>query len=259
MKFVERLQGIGLERERVAVALLALSFFCVLYTLLGISPPPGWRLVFLALAVCYVVAFLAVACQWFWGRWYASGLAWSGTMLGLASVIMLGWHPALAVYGGLHAIVLAMLAGKPLAARFELQSGWRERFGVDEFAAARLQRYVTRASAALPSLIAWALGPREGQESWILASGLVLFAMVGLAGSLFMRTWGVLATAVAGVAVFSSLVLARPDFLAATWWTDPVARMGTTPGGAVFAAILLLAAVVPFAGPIARTWRALPR
>jgi hypothetical protein len=259
MKFIERLQGIRLERERVAVALLALSFFCVLYTLLAISPPPGWRPVFVGLAGCYVVAFLAIACQWFWGRWYTAGLAWSGAMLGLASVFMLGWHPVLAVYGGLHAIVLALLAGKQLAARYELQSAWRERFGIDEYAAVRVQRYVTRVSAALPSLIVWALGPREGQESWTLASGLVVLVVAGLAGSLLMRTWGILATAVAGVAVFSGLGLGRPGLLGANWWTDPVARIGATPGGAVFAAILLLAAVVPFAGPIARTWRSLPR
>jgi hypothetical protein len=256
MKFTERLKDIGLERERVAVALLALSFFCVLYALLALSPPPGWRPVFVALAGCYVVAFLAVSCQWFWGRWYASGLAWSGAMLGVVSLVMLGWNPALAVYGGLHAIVLAMLAGTRLATRYELHPGWRERFGIDEFGAARMRRYVTRTSAALPSLIVWALGPREGQGSLIIAS----VALVGLAGSLFMRTWGILVTGLAALMALAGLGLAaRPTLVGVSWWTDPVASVGTTPGGSILATGLLLAAVLPFVGAIMRTWRRLPR
>ena len=257
MKFTERLKDIGLERERVAVALLALSFFVVLYALLALSPPPGWRPVFVALAGCYVVAFLAVASQWFWGRWYASGLAWSGTMLGVVSLVMLGWNPALAVYGGLHAIVLTMLAGTRLAARYELQPGWRERFGIDEFGSARMARYVTRTSAALPSLIVWALGPREGQGGLTVA--VVLVAVAGLSGSLFMRTWGILVTGLAALMGLAGLGLARPMLVGVSWWTDPVAWVGTTLGGAVLATGLLLAAVLPFAGAILRTWRSLPR
>jgi len=241
------------------VALLALSFFCVVYSLLALSPPPGWRPVFVALAGCYVIAFLAVACRWFWGRWVASGLAWSGTMLGLVSLVMLGWQPALAVYGGLHALVLAMLAGGRMAARYELQSAWRERFAIDEFGAARLRRYVMRASAALPSLIVWALGPRQGQGGWMLASVAALLALGGLAGTLSMRTWGILATAVAGIVALTGFGLARPVLVGAIGWTDPVTWVGTAPGGMAFAAVLLLAAVSPFAGPIVRTWRSLPR
>jgi hypothetical protein len=259
MKFAEKLQAIGLERERIAVALLALSFFCVLYTLLAMSSPPGWRPVFVAFAACYVVAFLAVACQWFWGRWYASGLAWSGTTLGLVSLVMLGWHPALAVYGGLHAIVLAMLAGPRLAARYELQSAWRERFAMDEFGVARLRRYVTRTSAALPSLIVWALGPREGQGSVMFAAAVAIVALAGLTGSLRLRTWGLLATALAAAAALAGFAFARPMLAGVTGWLDPAAWLGTTPAGLALAAGLLIAAVVPFAGPLVRTWRALTR
>jgi hypothetical protein len=262
MKFAERLQAIGLERERVAVALLALSFFCVLYTLVAASSPPGWRPVFAALAGCYVVAFLAVACQWFWGRWYASGLAWSGTTLGLVSLVMVGWHPALALYAGLHAVVLAMLAGPRLAARYELQAAWRERFAIDEFGVARMRRFVTRASAALPSLIVWALGPREGegQGSVILTAAVAVVALAGLAGSLRLRTWGLLATALAAMAaLLAGFAFTRPTLAGATGWPDPAAWLGTTPAGLALAASLLFAAVVPFAGPLVRTWRSLPR
>ena len=259
MRLVQRLESIGLEQEREAVALLALSFFCVLYTLLALAPPPGWRPVFVALAGCYVVGFLAVACRWFWGRWYASGLAWSGTMLGLVSLVMLGWHAPLAVYAGLHLVVLALLAGSRMAARYELQPAWHERFAIDEFGAARLQRYVTRVSAALPSLIVWALGPREGQGGWMLAGASVLLALGGLTGTLFMRTWGVLATALAGVAALAGLAVTRPALFGATWWADPVAWVGSTSGGVALAAVWLLAAVLPFAGAIVRTWRALRR
>ena len=51
---------------------------------------------FVALALCYGVAFVGVVAEWFWGRWFATGLAWSGVMIAVAALVMLGWTPVLA-------------------------------------------------------------------------------------------------------------------------------------------------------------------
>ena len=84
-------------------------------------------------------------------------------MVGLMSLVMVGWHPSLAIYTGFHALIVGALWASKMAARYELQTGWRERYGMDEFGVTRLGKAVTRGSASLPTLIMWALAPREGQ------------------------------------------------------------------------------------------------
>jgi hypothetical protein len=256
MKLIERLRAVRLEKERVALSLLSLSFFVVLYTLAALSAPAGWRPAFLGLAICYVVAFLGLASQWFWARWYTSGLAWSGATLGLVSLVMLGWNPILAAYGGLHALVLGLLAGPHMVGRFEMQAAWRERHAMDEFAVARLRRVVTRASAALPSLIVWALAPREGQGLG-LASGLAAACVLGgLLGILRLRTWGVLALGLSAVLTLTGLGALSPSALNGPAWAGSWAAFPQP--GAAFSFILLLAAIVPLAGALRRAWRSWP-
>ena len=80
LSFLKRLDEVGFEKSRRALAALALSFFITMYLLVALSVDSGWAPAFLALAVCYVVAFLAVTADWFWGRWFASGLGWCGTL-----------------------------------------------------------------------------------------------------------------------------------------------------------------------------------
>ena len=71
----EKLGALGYERVRRAVSALALSFFAIVYFFIAFNTPlPGWEATFLALAACYVVAFFAVVAEWFWGRWFATGL-----------------------------------------------------------------------------------------------------------------------------------------------------------------------------------------
>lgn len=255
MKFMERLRAVRLEKERVAVSLLALSFFVVLYTFAALSSPPAWRPAFGALALCYGVGFLALASQWFWARWFASGLAWSGTTLGIVSLVMVGWHPILALYGGLHALVLGMLAGPHMATWFEMQAPWRERYSMDEFAVARLRRVVTRASTALPSLILWALAPREGQGLWLISSLAMVFGLAGLAGILRLRTWGVLSLGVSALLTLLGAASMPPSFLAVGGWVDTMAWAGSLRPGVAFSALLLSLAPVPVAGALRRAWR----
>jgi hypothetical protein len=255
MKLMERLRAVRLEKERVAVSLLSLSFFVVLYTFAALSSPPAWRPAFGALALCYGVAFLALASQWFWARWFASGLAWSGTTLGIVSLVMVGWHPILALYGGLHALVLGMLAGPNMAAHFEMQAPWRERYAMDEFAVARLRRVVTRASTALPSLILWALAPREGQGAWLI-SGLAMGCdLAGLAGILRLRTWGVLSLGVSAFLTLMGAVSMPLSSPAVGGWVGTMSWEGSLRPGVVFSALLMSLAIVPVAGALRRAWR----
>ena len=99
------------------------------------------------------------------------------------SLVMMGWHPSLAIYTGLHALIVAALMG---AARWppatSCRPTWRERFGMDEFGVARLGKAVTRGSASLPTLIMWALAPREGQGliEQLLPTWLFLLGALGV-------------------------------------------------------------------------------
>jgi hypothetical protein len=257
MKLMERLRGIRLEKERVAVSLLCLSSFVVLYASAVFSAPAGWRPAFTALALCYGLAFFALASQWFWARWFASGLAWSGTTLGLVSLVMLGWHPILALYGGLHGLVLGMLSGPHMVARFEMQAPWRERYTMDEFAVARLGRVVTRTSVAMPSLILWALAPREGQGLWLITGLAMACGMAGLSGILRLRTWGVFGLGVSAAAAMVGAAAASlsESSLPAEGWVRFVSWAGILRPGVLFSAILLIGAIAPMAGALRRAWR----
>lgn len=235
--FTNKLGTLGFEGPRRAFAALALSFFVVLYLFLSFNAPPGWGPAFGALGLCYLVAFFSVVAGWFWGRWFASGLGWSGLMVAGISLVMIGWAPALAIYGALHALIVLPLAGKTMAAQYDLQEGWRQRYRMDELGVARLRKTITRSAASLPSLILWALGPKEGQ-GMVFSLATLGLAIAGLSGVVRLRTWGWLALAgtaglllgTAHLASFSTFDVANPDLATA----------------------LLLAAVVPFVLPAIR-------
>jgi hypothetical protein len=258
-RFLEQVREIGYERPRAAIALLPLSLFAFMYFFGALSSPPEWKGALIGLSACYLVAFLAIASEWFWARWFAGGLGWSGLMVGIVAMLMIGWQPALAIYGGLHAIVVLMLLGPKMAARYDLQPGWRARFGMDEFGVIRLRKAVTRASAALPSLIIWALGPREGDGQTIALVAGAFLAVLGIRGLVRARTWGVLALAAASLAVLfgGNIPLEsfwQPSLLGAA---IPFDEIGRSPGFGGALAILLAAAAMPFAGSALRYYRSL--
>src|SRR5881394_1299408 len=93
----------------------------------------------------------------------------------------------------LHAVVILALMGSKMASRYELQPAWRERFAMDEYGVSRLGKAVTRASASLPTLIMWALGPGQGQGFQIAGFLAFMLGACGVAGMLRLRTWGALA------------------------------------------------------------------
>jgi hypothetical protein len=261
-KLREQLKGLGLEKERAALALLSLSFFGILWFLMGVNGPSGIGPLAGALSICYVTAFLGVAAQWFWARWFASGLGWSGFMMGLASLVMLGWHPALGIYAGLHGLIIAALMGNKMAARYELQPAWREKYGMDEFGVTRLGKAVTRGSASLPSLLMWALAPREGQSllMQLLPALAFILGALGVAAVLKLRTWGLLALGAAGALV---LVLTRFVSDAAHLTGFDAGRGGWwllgTPQAAAVSGLLVVAwislALLPFVAPALRYLR----
>ena len=82
-------------------------------------------------------------------------------MIAIAGVVAVGWLPQLVIFGVLHLFVIVALMGEKMAARYDLQAAWRERYKMDDFGVARLQKTITRSAASLPSLIIWALAPKE--------------------------------------------------------------------------------------------------
>ena len=261
LSFLKRLDEVGFEKSRRALAALALSFFITMYLLVALSVDSGWAPAFMALAACYVVAFLAVTADWFWGRWFASGLGWSGVMVAVLSLVMIGWLPQLAIYGGLHGLVVLALTGKKMAAQYDMQESWRQRYGMDEFGVARLRKTVTRAAASLPSLILWALGPKEGQGMWLAAAGIatLLTAAGGLRHLIQLRTagWLMLAGATASLWLLSSASAPVSLSVPALHLLGPVGYAPALAGVPLFVATLFLSlATLPFAIPALRFLRA---
>jgi hypothetical protein len=274
MNSLADLQDFGFEKTRRAVAALALSFFVTLYLILSANAPEGWGAAFLALAVCYMVAFIGVTAEWFWGRWFASGLGWSGLMVATISTVMLGWMWPLAIYGGLHGLVVVLMLGKRMSAIYDQQEGWRQRFDMDEHGVARLRKTVTRTAASLPSLILWALGPKDPGQGMLHA--VFLFAAVvagvsGLAGVVRLRSWGVVALGASAAALLvhggfhlmPEMGMSGPGALPAIFGVLFQPVLGVYPGlvaivtvlGTALPGALLLGATIPFAGPALRFLR----
>jgi hypothetical protein len=251
MELLKRLDEIGFERTRRALASLALSLFAILYLFISLNAPPEWGKAFLGLGACYLIAFFGVAAEMFWGRWFASGLGWSGVMVAVVSLFVVGWTPPLAIYGGVHLLVVLAMMGKKMAARYDMQEAWRARYSMDDFGVARLRKTVTRAAASLPSVILWALGPKEPGQGMLLAgAGIVaaLLAVAGLRGVIRLRSWGLLAMAGASALLLTSSLIApamRPLF----------SDMPLLDGIPALGGVLLLTALAPFARPALRFLR----
>ncbi|HEY0709317.1 MAG TPA: hypothetical protein VGG33_21080 [Polyangia bacterium] len=260
------LGGLGYTGERRAAALLPLSIFGLLYLVLSLNAQPGWGPALFGLSLSYLVAFFALASGWFWARWFASGLGWSGFMVGVMALVMFGWQPALGIYAGMHALVVVALMGPKMSEAYELRPGWRERFAMDDFGVARLGKAVTRGAGALPTLILWALAPREGTE-WLqsalapaettvvaIALGLLVLGLAGLAR---LRSFAVLALGAAALAAGVGVVLATSGLTASLLSAGAIIRPSAWyPVAAaplpILTLLFLSAATLPFARPLYR-------
>jgi len=142
-----------------------------------------------------------------------------------------------------------------------MQEAWRQKYKMDDFGVARLQKTVTRSAASLPSLILWALAPKEeGMAVAVLSLAALGLGVVGLRALVHMRSWGVLALGAAGALVAAG---GRVGEVACGTQCTGQHFLGLTPGASAFlvtfgptlAFVLLAAAVVPFAGAIVRYLR----
>jgi hypothetical protein len=257
---LERLGRVGFVGERKALALMCLGFYATLFFLIGLSARtelPEWVPVFVGMMLVYLTGFFAVAAEWFWGRWFATGIGyWGVTMTGMALVAARGLPPAMVVFGTMHALITVCLAGEKMAVAFDAKPGWRERWKLDEQGVVRVRRSVTRAASSLPALIMFALAPRESA-----GLGVTLFAIaaLGLGGVLARRTWGVLALGAGGLlGIGAALGLCCQQSLGAEAMGlfGGLAPIVATPALLVgFAGAALLAAALPFAAPMARFLR----
>ncbi|HXU73235.1 MAG TPA: hypothetical protein VN947_28145 [Polyangia bacterium] len=257
LPFMDTLGSVGLVGERKALALLCLGFYTTLFFMIGLSARtelPEWVPVFSAMTLMYALAFFSVAAEWFWGRWFATGLGyWGMTMTIMAWVTTRSLPMALVIFGSMHAIVSLCLGGEKMAALFDAKPAWRARWKLDDQGVIRVRKSVTRAASSLPALIMFALAPREGQ----MLLGLTAFALaiVGFGGVLVARTYGVMALG-ASAAVLAALAIfgAAPSgvygfFTQSVFFAGSDARLMAELGA--WAPLLLLAATLPFAKPMA--------
>jgi len=244
-------------RVRRTVALLPLCAFSLIYGLAAVAAEDAWRPALLGLGGCYLIGFLALASEWFWARWYASGLGWSGMMVGIFALVSIGPISPLIVFTVLHAAIVFSLKGGAVAALYEKRADWSERWGLDASGVRRLGKSVTRAAGSLPALIIWALGPRDPGQLWgivnaspsvpwlrllplvLAASGIVLLVRA--------RTAGILAIGSAAVGLVALLVTFEGLITAPAW--AALDLLGW------FGAGLAAAAVFPFVKPLVAWFR----
>lgn len=262
---LDRLGTVGFVGERKAIALLCLGFYTTLFFMIGLSARtelPEWVPVFTGMFLIYVTAFMGVAAEWFWGRWFATGLGyWGCTMAIMAFVTTRGFPLTMVIFGVMHLLVSVCLLGEKMALAFDAKPAWRERWKLDEQGVVRVRKSVTRMASSLPALIMFALAPREGQMVFGPATwdaGVLAFAAIGVVAMVGLlatrRTWAVLALGAVGAAVFARAIAAPAHLWSSASYFDPAsiphAQFSFEVAG-VFAGVALIAASLPFAGPIA--------
>lgn len=242
----------SLVGERRALALASLGFFGSLYTAVSLLAPDELRPLLLGLGACYVTAFFALGAGWFWARWFATGIGWSG-LVTAAFGLTGGLSPFLIFYGVSHGLVVVTLLGRDMAELYELRPGAAARLGLDEDGKRRLGKTVTRTASALPSLIAFALAPREGQ-GLMLAAAAVAATCAGVGALMRGRTWGLLGLVAAPALALLAPAMAWPD-----WFYYDNAVQGAALDSLVWlgfarvvAVCALAAALVPIGAPALR-------
>jgi hypothetical protein len=259
------LKNFGYTGERRAVALLSLALLMSFYLFLGLNALVGSPEIapyLLAMCGVYLIGFFAVGAEWFWARWYAQGLAWSGVLeaaFGLLSIVRMrdDFPPEVlklflvffGVLGSLHGLTGVSLLGPRIAERYDARDDWRKRWQLDEQGALKVRRAVTRAATSLPMIIALALAPRQDQ-GLVTFAALVLGA-VGLTALLRGRSIGVLALGTAGAVLVASGLLHPTHLVLSPGVASPLLPSTFVPALPLIAGALLLAAFAPFARSIA--------
>lgn len=234
---------------RRAIALLLLGFYVTQFAMTAWLGPDEFFPAYLGLTLCYTLAFVALAAEWFWARWFAIGVGNFGSLM-LLVLLQVGMEPLLAFFGFTHLAIAVLLAGEGMAAHYEYSEATSERWNFQEESLILLRRAVKSAGSTIPILILYALMPRP-EFLALLALGVAGIGFVGLVRG---KTWSVFALATAGL-----LVLA--DF---AWGPSPMGCLLVTPdgrwaiAGTLFSAVsgvLLCVPALVFAKPMLRYLR----
>jgi len=238
---------VGIRR---AISLLLLSLFFWNFVLTALLGPDELFACFTGLSIVYGLAFVGIAAEWFWARWFAIALGNFGA-LSLLTLLQTGLEPTIAVFGVSHLIISLFLAGEGMASRYEHSESTAERWNFQEESLVLLRRAVKSAGMSLPLLILYTLAPKpELMHLVALVAG-----VAGVAGLLRGRTWGLAGMGIAGsIALADGLGLFGPP---------TVSYLLLTPSGSVvlwgsaFALLAgsMIAAPLAFARPIARFLR----
>lgn len=235
---------VGIRR---AFALLILGFYVTQFAMTAWLGPGEMAMAYTGLALTYGLAFVALAAEWFWARWFAIGLGNFGSLL-LLVLFKVGFEPIIAFFGFTHLAVSVFLMGEGMAARYEHSEEAREKWNLHEESVALMRRAIKSAGSTLPFLILYALAPRpEFQQIAALGVG-----TAGLYGLLRGRTWGIFALGAAGAtALFDGLGLLGDPAVGYLLLHPQGAPMVYGPVVGLLAAGLLLVPVA-FAGPMVR-------
>ena len=149
LPFMDTLGSVGLVGERKATALLCLGFYTTLFFMIGLSARtelPEWVPVFSAMTLMYAPGVLQRRRRMVLGalvrhRPRLLGPDHDGDGVGDQTSL----PPAMIIFGGMHGIVSLCLGGEKMAALFDAQPAWRQRWKVDEQGVIRVRKSVTRA------------------------------------------------------------------------------------------------------------------
>lgn len=239
---------IGIRR---AIALLFLGFYVTQFAMTAGLGPDETFAAYLGLALCYGIAFVGLAAEWFWARWFAIGVGNFGSLI-LLVLFKTGMEPLIAFFGFTHLAIWLLLLGEGMAARYEHSEATAERWNFQEESLILMRRAVKSAGTTLPFLILYALAP---QPEALQIAALVL-GVGGFIALLRGRTWGVLALGTAGViAAADGLGLFGAPVMSYLLLSPSGSPMIYGPVASLLAGMLLLVPLF-FARPMLRHLRA---
>lgn len=239
---------VGIRR---AIALLLLGFYVTQFGMTAGLGPDELFACYFGLALVYGLAFVGLAAEWFWARWFAIGVGNFGSLI-LLVLFKIGMEPIIAFVGFTHLAIWLLLLGEGMAARYEYSEAAAERWNLQEESIILMRRAVKSAGTTLPFLILWALGPQpEGMQ--FVALG---FGAVGVLALLKGRTWGLLSLGAAGVmALVDGLGLIGSPAMSYLLLDMQGSSILCVPVAGLLAGGLLLPLLM-FSGPIVRHLRA---
>ena len=227
VSILKRLDEVGFEQTRRALAALALSFFISIYLILSLNAPPA-----MGPRVPGAVGLLP-------GRVpVAERRVVLGALVRLRHRLVRGdgGDPGAGderlddAAGDLRRPARPGGRGpvrQEDGRAYDLQEPWRQRYGWTSSASRACARRVTRAAASLPSLILWALGPKEGQGGMLLAAvgiATLLSVAAGLRGLVQLRSWGWMLVTGAGATLWllgaSGSATALATMFPTSWYQD---------------------------------------